>query len=99
MSPRIWLELMTESLHSEAYAKLVAVLLAERRRKGLTQQAVADRLRRPQSYVAKIEGGERRLDMVEFIALSRALGADPHALFRDVLAAIDLAGRLGQAAT
>ncbi|MDA4631926.1 helix-turn-helix transcriptional regulator, partial [Escherichia coli] len=53
---------MTKSLHSEPYADFLAVLVAARRAKGFTQQAVADRLQKPQSYVAKIEGGERRLD-------------------------------------
>jgi transcriptional regulator with XRE-family HTH domain len=47
------------------------------------QQVLAERLRRPQSFVAKYEGGERRLDVIEFITISRALGADPVKLFRD----------------
>jgi transcriptional regulator with XRE-family HTH domain len=44
---------------------------------GLTQQALALRLKKPQSFVAKYEGGERRLDVVEFVAIARVLGADP----------------------
>jgi hypothetical protein len=32
---------------------------------------------RPQSFIAKYEGGERRIDVIEFIAIARALGADP----------------------
>ncbi|MEO5567493.1 MAG: XRE family transcriptional regulator, partial [Gemmatimonadaceae bacterium] len=38
---------------------------------------------RPQSFVAKYEGGERRIDVIEFIAIARALGADPVGLFRE----------------
>jgi hypothetical protein len=34
-------------------------------------------MKKPQSFVAKYEGGERRLDVVEFITIARALGADP----------------------
>lgn len=75
---------MTKSLHSEAYAEFLAILISTRRDKGLTQQLVADRLRKPQSYVAKVEGGERRLDIVEFIALARALEVDPALLFAEV---------------
>lgn len=53
------------------------MLKAERKRAGLTQQQVANALGVPQSYVAKYEGGERRLDVLEFIAVVRAVGADP----------------------
>ena len=57
------------------------MLKAERLTAGLTQQQVADRLGRPQSFVAKVEGCERRLDVVEFVNLCRALGVDPAAFF------------------
>ncbi|MEE9396545.1 MAG: helix-turn-helix transcriptional regulator [Methylococcales bacterium] len=39
----------------------------------LTQQAVADKLDRPQSFVAKYEGGERRLDFIELIDIAAIL--------------------------
>jgi transcriptional regulator with XRE-family HTH domain len=38
---------------------------------------VAARLGRPQSFVAKYEGGERRLDVLEFIAVCDALDITP----------------------
>ena len=44
---------------------------------GLTQHALARCLKKPQSFVAKYEGGERRLDVVEFITVARALDVDP----------------------
>lgn len=83
------LEHMTRSLHSVRYAKFLSVLVATRRARNLTQQVVADRLQKPQSYVAKVEGGERRLDIVEFTALARAFGVDPTTLFADALAAME----------
>jgi len=52
---------------------------------GLTQHEVAERLGRPQSFVAKVEGGERRLDVIEFIELTRALGVDPVRLIKRLL--------------
>lgn len=55
------------------------VLVETRKSKGVTQQELADRLKRPQSYVAKIETGERRLDVVEFVEWFQALEADPKA--------------------
>lgn len=83
---------MTRSLHTPEYAALVRVLIDARRERGLTQQDVADRLRKPQSYIAKIEGGERRLDVVEFIALARAFDSDPYALFQRAFSAVTGAG-------
>ena len=61
---------------------LCELLIAARRKAGLTQHEVAERLGRPQSFVAKVEGGERRLDVIEFIELTRALGVDPTRLMR-----------------
>lgn len=80
---------MPRSIHSDEYRKLTAILLDARRKAGLTQQEVAGRLGKPQSYVAKVEGNERRIDVVEFIALSRALGVDPARLFSAVLAGVE----------
>jgi hypothetical protein len=53
---------------------------------GITQHALALRLKKPQSFVAKYEGGERRLDFLEFIAISRALGADRLKLMASLVA-------------
>lgn len=39
----------------------------------MTQQMLADELKKPQSYIAKIEGYERRLDVFEFVELAKAL--------------------------
>ena len=36
----------------------------------------------PQSFIAKYEGGERRLDVVEFMGVVRAMDADPVAVLR-----------------
>jgi len=68
---------LPKSIHTETYRELVARLADARRAAGLTQQAVASRLGKPQSYVAKAEGYERRLDVVEFLAMAAAVGVDP----------------------
>ena len=76
---------MRKTLRTSEHARFVALLRDERIRAGLTQQVVADRLGAPQSYVAKYEGGERRLDILEFIAVARAIGRDPLELLGEVL--------------
>ncbi len=48
----------------------------------LTQQELAKRLQKPQSFVAKYEGGERGVDVVEFISICRAISADPVKLLK-----------------
>ena len=53
---------MGKTIHSPQHQALRELLVAARRKAGLTQHEVAERLGRPQSFVAKVEGGERRLD-------------------------------------
>lgn len=68
---------MAKSLHTPAYEHFRALLVTAREKAGLTQAGIAGRLGRPQSFVAKYEGGERRLDVVEFMEICEALGVDP----------------------
>ena len=49
---------------------------------GLTQQQLADRIGQRQTFVSKFELSERRLDLAEFIQVSRAIGVDPYKLLR-----------------
>jgi transcriptional regulator with XRE-family HTH domain len=77
---------MQKSLKSSEYARLVAILVAVRHAAGIPQQKLAAKLCKPQSFIAKYEGGERRIDLIEFIAIARALDADPVKLFGDFLA-------------
>lgn len=60
-------------------------MIKARKKAGLTKQELADRLRRPQSFVAKYEGGERRVDVVEFITIARALNEDPIRLMKKLI--------------
>ena len=69
---------MQKSTHTKQYRVFLDWLIQARKDAGLTQQQVADKLGRPQSFVAKYEGGERRLDVVEFLEIANLLDADPH---------------------
>ena len=71
--------------HRGEHQRLLTLLLRTRKAAGLTQQEVADRLRVPQSFVAKYEGGERRLDVLELIAVAKALDADPLGLLSELV--------------
>jgi transcriptional regulator with XRE-family HTH domain len=61
-------------------------MLAEMRQTaGLSQRALAERLRVPHSWVAKVESGERRVDLVEFCWICRACGQDADVVAADLI--------------
>lgn len=74
-----------KTIHSSDQAAFCGLMIAARKASGLTQHALAIRLKKPQSFVAKYEGGERRLDVVEFVAIAYALDADPLKLLATLL--------------
>lgn len=76
----VWVE-------AERYKVVGACLAAARRRADLTQQQLAARLGKPQSFVSEYERGQRRVDVVELLAIARELGADPVDLFSQIAGA------------
>lgn len=70
---------------SPSYEAAIRAIVAARKSKGLSQREVAERLGKPRSFVSKIENRERRIDIVEFVALARALGVDPSDMLAGVL--------------
>lgn len=71
---------MQKSVHTKEYKALRAELRAVRKEAGLSQRDLAARLAVPHSWVAKVEAGERRIDVVEFAWFVSACGADPATL-------------------
>ena len=67
-----------KALYERSYAAFTDLLKEERRKAGLTQAMLAKKLRRPQSYVSKYERGDRRLDVIEFLEIARAIKFDPN---------------------
>ena len=64
----------TKGFGDPRYVALIKVLVAERKRLGLSQAALAVRLGTHQQFIGRYELGERRLDVVEFTDVARALG-------------------------
>ena len=62
---------------NEAHKKFRELLVRARKDANLTQAELSSRLKRPQSFVSKYERGERRLDVVEFGDVAKALRIDP----------------------
>jgi len=69
---------LDKSVHSAGQTAFFELMVKARKSAGLTQQELAKRLHKPQSFVAKYEGGERRVDVVEFIEICKAIEADSH---------------------
>ena len=76
---------LDKSVHSEGQSAFCELMIRARKNAGLTQHDLADRLHKPQSFVAKYEGGERRIDVVEFVTICRAIGSDPVKLLKGLI--------------
>lgn len=73
-----------KSLRSPEHVRLIELLIAAREKAGMTQQQLADKLGKHQSFVAKYEGGERRIDVIEFLHIARAVGFDASRAIRTI---------------
>jgi transcriptional regulator with XRE-family HTH domain len=80
-------------VQAEHYAIVGAALEAARQQANLTQVELARRLGKPQSVVSGYESGKRRVDLVEFLVIARALGADPVEIFGQVAQSVAGGGR------
>lgn len=67
----------TKTLGSKRHKALVAMLIAKREAKGMTQTDLAEKLGQYQSFVARIESGQRRIDVIEYLDIAEAIGVDP----------------------
>lgn len=67
---------MTRTIYKDDYHLLLSLMQRAREAAGVTQAELAQRLRTTQSYVSKCERGERRIDIIEFVAYCEALGMD-----------------------
>lgn len=70
------------STQPELYESLLRTLIQARKNAGITQVELAARIGQRQTFVSKYETGERRLDVAEYIAIARAIGAEPFELIR-----------------
>ena len=68
---------MKKSVHTGEYRALIRWLARARRKRGLTMDTAGAKVKKPSSWVAKTEMGERRLDVVEYIRYCRALNVSP----------------------
>ena len=70
---------------SPEYAVVREAIVRARKRAGMSQRDLALRLGRSYSHVARIERGQRRVDVVHFYEIARALDVCPAGLFDELL--------------
>lgn len=72
------------SVYASEYRHVITALKKARITRGITQAQLAEALGRPQSFIAKIEQSERRLDVVEFVHLARLVGLQPEEIIKGI---------------
>ncbi len=82
-----------KTVFTEEYGFLLEYLITARKAADITQQNLAQRLNKPQSFVSKYERKERRLDVVEFVSIAHAIGFDPCAVIREIEARLQPHGK------
>jgi transcriptional regulator with XRE-family HTH domain len=85
LSRDLWSITKLKALRSRRHRALCAALTAARKAAGLSQHDLASRLKTSQTVIARIEIGERRIDVIEFMDLSRALKLDPRELVTQLM--------------
>jgi len=75
---------MSKTVFTGAHKHLVRVLKDARKKSGLKQEELAERLGRERTMISLIETGQRRVDVLEFYAIAKALGLNPTELFDEL---------------
>jgi len=70
----------TGTTGTKAHRVMIEHLAAARLRSGLSQQETAKKLGRSQTWIARVESGNRRIDVIEFLQLTRVFGVSPRGL-------------------
>ena len=76
---------MSRTIHSPRHRALAALIAEERKKAGLTQTVVAKRLGRHQSFVATVESGQRRIDVIELIEFAAAIRFDAAVVIKTLI--------------
>ena len=80
---------MEKSTQSPHYLVVRKKLVEMRKAAGLTHRQLAERLGREHSFVWRIEQGERRLDLVEFFWVCRALEQNAASVYAELVAGLE----------
>ena len=80
---------MAKTIFTDDHRRFIGGLKAVRQAKGVTQAKLSERLGKDQSYISNLERGQRRLDVIEFASIAKAIGESPSALFERLMNAVE----------
>jgi transcriptional regulator with XRE-family HTH domain len=66
-----------DTIRTKRHKQLIEILIAERKKARIKQTQLAKQLGRSQTWVARMESGGRRIDVVEYLALAKVIGFNP----------------------
>lgn len=64
------------SIRSDLYWRIIELMIQARKDAGITQAELGQRIGQRQTFISKVELGERRIDIAEFLGLCSALRVD-----------------------
>jgi len=67
----------------------VALLIDKRKAAGLTQDDLAKAMGEHQSFVARLESGQRRIDVIEYVTLAQVIGFDPTEALKQLISEVE----------
>jgi transcriptional regulator with XRE-family HTH domain len=73
---------MDKSVYTGQNKRFCELLIAARKKAGMTQTELARRIDADQAFISKYENGDRRLDVVEFLKIAEVLNIDPASIMR-----------------
>jgi len=75
---------MAKTIHSARLRRLTEILTERRKEAGLTQADVARAMGRHQPFIANIESGQRRIDIVELMQLAEIMELNLHEVLEEL---------------
>lgn len=81
---------MDKSPYSSASIALRELLKEKRLERGINQADISIILNRPQSFVSKYENGERKIDLIDFVFICKAMNIDPKLILEEFIEIIEM---------
>ena len=72
---------MAKTVFTGYHQQLVEILIDARKKSGLKQSELGERLGKDQTFISLVERSQRRIDVLEFYAYAKALGVNPVEIF------------------
>lgn len=76
---------MPKTLVDARHKALIELIIRKRKEAGFKQTDLADRMKVYQSLIARLESGQRRVDVIELIRLGEILGFDASLAVRELM--------------